>query len=145
MKSERKQPIQKSPSRPKFETAIVVWAMCEGWRIETRNADERSGMQARRTKQRELVEETFRELPWIESGSLVRNFLSAVEYGGIPEFLSKLKTRGHALMAKLGQDILLAKKKKTKRSQFIIKLDAMAVAMVVGIVSEMAVTNECIK
>ena len=74
MKSERKQPIQKSPSRPKFETAIVVWAMCEGWRIETRNADERSGMQARRTKQRELVEETFRELPWIESGSLVRNF-----------------------------------------------------------------------
>jgi len=30
-----------------------------------------------------------------------------------------------------------------KRSQFIIKLDAMAVAMVVGILLEMAVTNEC--
>jgi len=26
-------------------------------------------------------------------------FLSPVEYGGIPEFLGRLKTRGHALMA----------------------------------------------
>jgi len=28
-----------------------------------------------------------RELPWIESGSLVREVWSAVEYGGIPDFL----------------------------------------------------------
>jgi len=41
---------------------------------EARNADERSGMQARGTKQRELVEDTPRELQWIESGSLVRDF-----------------------------------------------------------------------
>jgi len=66
-------------------------------------------MQARGTKQRELVEDTPRELPWIESGSLVRDFWSAVEYGGIPEFLGRLKARGHALMAKWGQDILLEK------------------------------------
>ena len=64
-------------------------------------------MQARGTKQRELVEETTQEFRWIESESLVRNFWSAVEYGGIPDFLSRLKARGHALMAKYGQDILL--------------------------------------
>jgi len=66
-------------------------------------------MQAQGTKQHELVEDTHRELLWIESGSLVRDFWSAVEYGGIPEFLGKLKARVHALMAKWGQDILLEK------------------------------------
>jgi len=83
--------------------------MCEGWWTEARNADERSGMQARETKQRKLVEGTPLELPWIESGSLVRDFCSAVEYGGIPEFLGRLKARWHALMSKWGQDILLGK------------------------------------
>ena len=82
--------FQYSPSGPKFETAIVAWAMCEGWWTEARNADKRSGMQARGTKQRVLVEDTPRELP-IESGSLVRDFWSAVEYGGMQEFLSQLK------------------------------------------------------
>ena len=62
--------------------------------IEARNADERSGMQARGTKQRELVEDPPRVLPWIESGSLVRDFWSAVEYGGIPEFLGSSKLEG---------------------------------------------------
>jgi len=103
-------------------------------------------MQARGTKQRELVEDTPGELPWIESGSLVRGFRSAVEYSSNPGFLGRLKARGQALIAKWGQDILLEKKRKTKRSQFIIKLallDAIAVAMVVGIVSEMAAANEC--
>ena len=102
-------------------------------------------MQARGTKQSKLVEDIPRELPCIESGSLVRDFWSAVEYGGIPEFLGRLKARGHALMAKWGQDILLGKNglRKTKRFQFIIKLDAVAVAMVVGIVSEMAAANDC--
>ena len=38
--------------------------MCEGWWTEARNADERSGMHARGTKQHELVEDTPRELPW---------------------------------------------------------------------------------
>jgi len=37
----------------------------------------------------------------------------------------------------------LGKTWKTKRSQLIIKLDAMAVAMVVGIVTEMTAANEC--
>jgi len=83
--------------------------MFEGWWTEARNADERSGMQARGTKQRKLVEDTLQELPWIESGSLVRDFGSAVEYGSIPEFLGRLKARRHALMAKWGQDILLDK------------------------------------
>ena len=88
--------------------------MCEGWWTEARNADERSGMQARGTKQRELVEDTPRELPWIESGSLVRDFWSAVEYGGIPEFLGRFEARGHALMAKWGQDVLLEKNGKQR-------------------------------
>ena len=82
----------------------------EGWWTEARNADERSGMQARGTKQRELVEDTPRELLWIESRSLVRDFWSAVEYGGITEFLG----RGHALMAKWGQDVLLEKNRKQR-------------------------------
>ena len=120
--------FQDSPSGPKFKTAIVAWAMCEGWWTEARNADERSGMQARGTKQRELVEDTPRKLPWIESGSLVRDFWSAVEYGGIPEwntavyqsgirrYTGRLKARGHALMAKWGQDVLL--EKNGKQSDF---------------------------
>ena len=106
--------FQDSPSGPKFKTAIVAWAMCEGWWTEARDADEKSGMQARGTKQPELVEDTPQELPWIESGSLVRDFWSAVEYGGIPEFLGRLKARGHALMAKWGQDIKLGKNGKQK-------------------------------
>ena len=55
--------FQDSPSGPKFKAAIVAWAMCEGWWTEARTADERSGMQSRGTKQRELVEDTPRELP----------------------------------------------------------------------------------
>jgi len=42
--------FQDSPSGPKFKTAIVARAMCEGWWTEAKNADERSGMQARGTK-----------------------------------------------------------------------------------------------
>jgi len=67
-------------------------------------------MQTRGTRQRELIEDTPQKFPWIESGSLLRDFCSAVEYGGIPEFLSRLKARGHTLMPKWGQDILLQKK-----------------------------------
>jgi len=88
--------------------------MCEGWWTEARNADERRGIQARGTKQRELVEDTPRELPWIESGLLVRDFWSGVEYSSIPEFLGSLKDQGHALMAKWGQDILLEKNGKQR-------------------------------
>jgi len=73
-------------------------------------------MQARGMKQRKLGEETPRELPWIESGSLVRDSWSAVELGGIPEFLGRLKARRHALMAKWGQDILLEKMENKKIS-----------------------------
>jgi len=102
VKSERKQPtkIDFRIVPLGLNSKIVAWAMCEGWWTEARITDERSGMQARGTKQRELVEDTPRELPWIESGSLVRDFWSAVEYSGIPEFLGRLKARGHALMAK---------------------------------------------
>jgi len=88
--------------------------MREGWWTEARHADERTGMQARGTRQCELFEDTPRKLPWIESGSLVRDFRSAVEYGGIPEFLGRLKARGHVLMAKWGQDILPGKTGKSK-------------------------------
>jgi len=73
----------------------------------------------------------------------VQDFFSAVEYGGIPEFLGRIKARGHALMAKWGQDILLGKNGKQKDFVIIIKLDAVAVAMVIGIVSETAAANEC--
>jgi len=87
-------------SGPKSKAAIVAWAMCEEWWTEARNADERSGMQARGTKQRELVEETPWEFPWIESGSLVRDFWSVVEYGGILEFLGRLKVRGEVSLSR---------------------------------------------
>jgi len=43
----------------------------------------------------------------------------------------------------MGSRYLAGKKLKTKRSQFIIKLNAVAVAMVVEIVPEMAAANEC--
>jgi len=44
--------------------------MCEGWWTEFRNVDEKGGMQAQGTRQRELVAETPREFPWIESGNV---------------------------------------------------------------------------
>ena len=53
---------------------------------------------------------------------------------------SKLKARTDG---KMGSRYLAGKKWKTKRFQFNMKLDAVAVAMVVGIVSEMAAANEC--
>jgi len=43
----------------------------------------------------------------------------------------------------MGSRYLAGEKWKTKRFQFVIKLDAMALAMVVEIVSEMAAANEC--
>ena len=76
MKSERKQPAKIDsriiPLGLDSKTAIIAWAMCEGWWTEASNADKRSGMQARGMKQRELVEDTPGELPWIESGCEVK-------------------------------------------------------------------------
>ena len=86
-KTASKNRFQDSPSGPKFKTAIVAWAMCEGWWTEARNADGGSGMQARRTKQRKL---------------------------GHLRILGRLKARGHARMAKCVQDILLGKNGKPK-------------------------------
>jgi len=43
----------------------------------------------------------------------------------------------------MGSRYLAGEKWKTKRFQFDIKLNAVAVAMVIGIVSEMATANEC--
>jgi len=37
-----------------------------------------------------------------------------VEYSGIPEFLGRFKARGHALIAKWGQDILQEKNQTQK-------------------------------
>ena len=51
---------------------------------------------------------------------------------------SKASTNGE-----MGSRYLAENKGKTKRSQFIIKWDAMAAAMVVGSVSETAAANEC--
>ena len=55
---------------------------------------------------------------------------------------SKLEARTDG---KMGSRYLAGKKMagKTKRLQFVIKLDAVAVVMVVGIVSEMEAANEC--
>jgi len=62
----------------------------------------------------------------------------------IPRQTQSSRTRTNG---KMGSRCLAGKKWKTKRSQFIIKLDAVAVVMVVvmvvGIVSGMAVANEC--
>jgi len=98
-------------------------------------------MQARGKKQRELVEDTPRELQWIELGSLVRDFLSAVEHGGIPEFFGRLKARART-NGKMESRYLAGKKWKIKRFQLIIKVDAVAVVMVVGIVSETVAAKE---
>ena len=72
-------------------------------------------MQARGTKQRKLVQDTLRELQWIESASLVQDFWSAVECSGIPEFLGRLKARGQG---KMGSDILLVKMENKKISVY---------------------------
>jgi len=41
------------------------------------------------------------------AGSLVQDFWTAIEYGGVPEFLGRLRNRGHRLMARWGEEILL--------------------------------------
>ena len=41
------------------------------------------------------------------AGSLVRDFWTAIEYGGVPEFLGRLRNRGHRLIARWGEEILL--------------------------------------
>jgi len=128
-----------SLSWPKFKTAIVAWAMCVGWWTEARNADDRSGMQARGTKQRELV----------EGAPMDRIMIIGAEFSvssGIwrhPRILQQTQSSRAHTNGKMGSRYLAGKKWKTKKSQFIIKLDAMEVAMVVGIVSEMEAANKC--
>jgi len=41
------------------------------------------------------------------AGSLIRDFWTAIEYGGVPEFLGRLRKRGHRLIARRGEEILL--------------------------------------
>jgi len=41
------------------------------------------------------------------AGSLVRDFWAATEYGGVPEFLNRPRNRGHRLIARWIEDILL--------------------------------------
>ena len=40
-------------------------------------------------------------------GSLLQDFWTAIEYGGVPEFLGRLRNRGHRLIARWGEEILL--------------------------------------
>jgi len=41
------------------------------------------------------------------AGSLVRDFWAAIEYGRVPEFLSRLRYRGHRLLSRWGEEISL--------------------------------------
>jgi len=41
------------------------------------------------------------------SGSLVRDFCTAIEYGRVPEFVGRLRNTGHRLIARWGEEILL--------------------------------------
>jgi len=41
------------------------------------------------------------------AGSLVREFWTSIEYGGVREFLGRLRNRGHRLIARWGEEILL--------------------------------------
>jgi len=41
------------------------------------------------------------------AGSLVRDFWTGIEYGGVPEFLGRLRNRGHRLIGRWGEEILL--------------------------------------
>ena len=73
-----------SPSGPKFKTAIVAWAMCEGWWTEARNTDERSGMQARGMKQRmnedcfyySSLKKKYRGFVWNSQGAVFYSYRS---------------------------------------------------------------------
>jgi len=40
-------------------------------------------------------------------GSLLQDFWTAIEYGGVPEFLGRPRNRGHRLIARWGEEILL--------------------------------------
>jgi len=40
------------------------------------------------------------------AGSLVRDLWTAIEYGGMPEFLGRLRNRGHRIIARWGEEIL---------------------------------------
>ena len=41
------------------------------------------------------------------AGSLMRDFWTAIAYGRVPEFLGRLRNRGHRLIARWAEEILL--------------------------------------
>ena len=41
------------------------------------------------------------------AGSPVRDFWTAMEYGGVSEFIGRLRNRGHRLIVRWGEEILL--------------------------------------
>jgi len=45
----------------------------------------------------------------------VRDFWTAIEYGGVSEFLGMLRNRGHRLIARWGEEILLEPSANRKR------------------------------
>jgi len=74
---------------------------------------------------------------------IVARFLVSSGIRRHPRILRQTQSSRARTNGKMGSRYLAGKKLKTKRFQIIIKLDAVAVAMVVGIASEMAAANMC--
>ena len=75
------------------------------------------------------------------SGSLVQDFWTGIEYDGVPEFLGRLRNRGHRLIARWGEEILLETSGNQKTWSSISGC-AVAVATSPGIVPEMETTDQ---
>jgi len=74
--------------------------------------------------------------------SLVRDFWTAIEYGGVSEFLGRLRNRGHRLIARWGEEILRETFGNQRNVEFNFGLAAVVVVTSPGIVLEIETTDQ---
>jgi len=76
------------------------------------------------------------------AASLVRDFWAAIEYGGVPEFLSRPRNRCHRLMTRWGEKIFLEASGNQRTWSSTLGLGAVAVATSPEIVPEMETEDQ---
>jgi len=135
--------FQDSSSGPKFTTAIVAWVMCEGWWTEARNADEtRKWDASTRSEATRMSSRHSSGAPVDRIRIIGARFLVSSGIRWHPRIPRQTQSSRARTNGKIGSRYPAGEKWKTKRFQFVINLYAVAVAMVFGIVPEMAAANK---
>jgi len=129
--------FQDSPSGPRFRTAMVAWAMREAWWTEAKKWDASTRNEATPISCRNSSGVPVDQIKIDGERIMVSSGIR--KHPRIPQKTDNLRTRTNS---EVGSSNLIGGKQKTKGSQPIIKLNAMAVAMVIGYVQEMEAANE---